>query len=73
MYKIILFPENMKNILGFTSKFRQGQVTLNTGIFLFGLRKYLLYFLYSKQVVWCTLLFAYVVKRFNNHKAGKHF
>ena len=33
MHKIIFFPENLKQILGFTSKFRYGQVTLNTGIF----------------------------------------
>ena len=37
MHKIIFFPENLKKILGFTCKFRQVQVTLNTGIFLFGL------------------------------------
>ena len=29
------FPENMKKILGFTSKFRSSQVTQNTGIFYF--------------------------------------
>ena len=28
MHKIIIFSENLKKILGFTSKFRQGQVTL---------------------------------------------
>ena len=39
MHKIIFFPENLKKFLGFTSKFRQGQVTLNTGIFSFGLIK----------------------------------
>ena len=33
MHKIIFFPENLKKILGFTSKFMKGQVTLNTGIF----------------------------------------
>ena len=38
MHKIIFFPENLKKILGFTSKFfRYGRVNLNTGIFLFGL------------------------------------
>ena len=38
MLKIIYFPENLKKILSFTSKFRQGGVTLNTGFFLhFGL------------------------------------
>ena len=31
-YKSI-FPENLKQILGFTSKFRYGRVTLNTAIF----------------------------------------
>ena len=36
MHKIIFFPENLKKILGFTSKFRYGRVTLNTGIFSFG-------------------------------------
>ena len=29
--------KNLKKILGFTSKFREGLVTLNTGIFYFGL------------------------------------
>ena len=38
MHKIIFFPENLKKILGFTSKFRLDRVTLNTGIYLFGLR-----------------------------------
>ena len=38
MHKIIFFPENLKKILGFTSKFRLGPVNLNTGIFLFGLK-----------------------------------
>ena len=33
MHKIIVFPENLKKKLGFTSKFRKGRVTLNTGIF----------------------------------------
>ena len=33
MHKIIFFSENLKKNLGFTSKFRQSQVTLNTGIF----------------------------------------
>ena len=37
MHKIIFFSENLKIILGFTRKFRKGQVTLNTSIFLFGL------------------------------------
>ena len=36
-HEIICFSENLKKILGFTSKLRQGRVTLNTGIFLFGL------------------------------------
>ena len=36
MYKIIFFPENLKKFLGYTSKFRQGWVTLNKGIFVFG-------------------------------------
>ena len=35
--KLYFFPENLKKILGFTSKFRYGLVTLNTGVFLFGL------------------------------------
>ena len=33
MHKIIFFPENLKKILGFTSKFRKGPFSLNTGIF----------------------------------------
>ena len=33
MHKIIFFAENLKQILGFTSNFRYGQVTLNKGIF----------------------------------------
>ena len=37
MHKILFFPEKLKKILGFTSKFRLGRVTLNTDIFLFGL------------------------------------
>ena len=37
MHKIMFFPENLKKILGFTSKFRQGWVTLNAGIFYFAL------------------------------------
>ena len=38
MHKIIyFFPENLKKVLGFTIKYRLGRVTLNTGIFLFGL------------------------------------
>ena len=37
MHKIIFFPENLKKILGFTCKFRKSWVTLNAGIFLFGL------------------------------------
>ena len=35
MQKLIFFPENLKKILGFTSKFRLGPVTLNTGIFFY--------------------------------------
>ena len=35
MHKIIFFPENMKKILGFTSKFMKDRATLDTGI-LFG-------------------------------------
>ena len=35
--KLYFFPENLKIFLGFTSKFRQGRVTLNTGFFLFDL------------------------------------
>ena len=35
MHKIIFFPENLKKILGFTSKFRKGWVTLNTGVFFY--------------------------------------
>ena len=35
MHKKIFFSENLKKILGFTSKFRWGWVTLNTGIFFF--------------------------------------
>ena len=37
MHKVIIFPENLKKIQGFTSKLRQSRVTLNTGILLFGL------------------------------------
>ena len=37
MHKIIFFQENLKKNQGFTSKFSQGRVTLNTGIVLFGL------------------------------------
>ena len=33
MHRIIFFTENLKKVLGFTSKFRYGRVTLNTGIF----------------------------------------
>ena len=33
------FPIKHRDIHGFTSKFMQGRVTLNTGIFLFGLIK----------------------------------
>ena len=36
MHKIIFFPENLNKILGFTSKFRYGGDTLNTGILIFG-------------------------------------
>ena len=32
MHKIIFFPENLKNNLGFASKFRYCRFTLNTGI-----------------------------------------
>ena len=32
-----IFSRKPEKILGFTSKFRQGRVTLNTGIFVFGL------------------------------------
>ena len=39
MHKIIFFPENLKKILGVTSKFRYGWVTLNTGIFYLALDK----------------------------------
>ena len=35
MHKIVFIQENLKKILGFTSKFRQDWVTLNTGIFYF--------------------------------------
>ena len=35
MHTIIFFPENLKKILGFISKFRYGRVTLNTCIVLF--------------------------------------
>ena len=38
MHKKKNFPENLIK-LGFTGKFRWGRVTLNTGIFLFGLSK----------------------------------
>ena len=41
MHKIIFFPENLKKILGFTSKFRQGRVTLNAGVFYLALPKLL--------------------------------
>ena len=37
MHKIVFFSRKTEKILGFTSKFRQGRVTLKTGIFLFGL------------------------------------
>ena len=37
IHKIIFFPENLKKNLRFTSKLREGLVTLNTGTFLFGL------------------------------------
>ena len=37
MHKIIFFSRKPEKILGFTSIFGYGQVTLNTGIFLFGL------------------------------------
>ena len=41
-------PENLKKKnLGYTSKFRQGRVTLNTGIFLFGLVLNYVYLLIS--------------------------
>ena len=40
MHKIIFFPESLKKIIVFTSKFRYGRVTQKTGIFfLFGLIK----------------------------------
>ena len=32
MHEIFFFPENLIKILGFTSKFWYGRVTLNTGI-----------------------------------------
>ena len=35
--KLYIIQENLKKILGFTSKFRLGRVSLNTGIILFGL------------------------------------
>ena len=35
MHKIIFFPENQKKNLCFTSKFRWGRATLNTGIFFY--------------------------------------
>ena len=37
MHEVIFFPEKLKKNLGFTSEFRYVQVTLNTGIFLFGI------------------------------------
>ena len=37
LHKIIFFPENLNQILGFTSKLRLSSVNLDTGIFLFGL------------------------------------
>ena len=37
MYKIKFFQKTWKKIIGFTSKFSYGLVTLNTGFFLFGL------------------------------------
>ena len=40
MHEIIFVPENLIKILGFTSKFRYGRVTLNTGIFLLVLPHY---------------------------------
>ena len=43
MHEIIFFPENLKKILGFTSKFRYGWVTINTVIFVFGLIKKKMY------------------------------
>ena len=39
MHIIIYFPENLKKNLGFTSKLRLGRVTLNAGIFYFGLTR----------------------------------
>ena len=40
MHKIIFFlKKNPEKILGFTSNFRQGRVTLNIGILLIGLLK----------------------------------
>ena len=52
--EIIFFPENLKKILGFTSKFSKGRVTLNTGILLFGLY---FYFSPKKRVISGTMQF----------------
>ena len=42
MHKIIYFQKILGKNLGITSKFRCGRVTLNTGIFYFGLRELLM-------------------------------
>ena len=59
MHKIRFFPENLEQILGFTSKFKQGRVTLYTGFILFGLlRKTLSQFMikaYAKDVDECLV------------------
>ena len=45
MNKIMFFfPESLKKILGLASKFRYGQVTLNTGIF------YLVLYAFSMKI-----------------------
>ena len=45
MHKIVFFPENLKKNIGFNSTFKKGRVTLNAGIFLFGLTSDIFYHL----------------------------
>ena len=49
MHKILFFQENLKKVLGSTSKFRWGELALNAGIFfLFGLSAHALLNLLNK-------------------------
>ena len=51
LLKIIFLSENLKKSLGFTGKFRQGGVTLNTGIvFLFGPTYHSISFFFSRLI-----------------------